>query len=763
MAIVNGGDIANALGNINDLNDTELATLIRFASKPALDALFKHPQFKVKAKGMIASDTSGEFKTAMAGRINQFPDLGQTLFSDLGGTSFAAPRAPVPSGASTELQNKAIPELFDGLDPSVQDDIIGALSPKEAAAFFELSADGQGPDEPFSNAEASILVAIAKTNPESLTGILNSEKLSAKRMQASYKDGDASVKNKMEQTVKLLTPKAFKLLCTEGILSSKSDDGFKQMLKNQNPVGYMAAVLRDVKGAPSEIITKLCNAYDIEDSSNKSAVINGLKDLGRAGNLNPELMAQLMNEMSKENVTGSTESNRLIDSMSLLRDSAASTDERLESLKELMVGAMFSHNSLNFVSNQQRMPQTIHTYFERFSNRMVGLSSTGISAPKAPVEDGVVESSDGFSEDFTTSFCKGLSDFDKRSFLGLIGGISTTHLTQLSDLTPLKNSIAGFVFKNPTCIDGFNTFLGQLFSDGSNPIANEIFKGEFSSQLTMITNISTLCNGEVVDPNLVNSISIGDLAKFDPQSIPPSEDNFTKLKQAVENIENMLANTSLEDKQTQSLKALKVMLGARAVVIGNQTGNGEAANKLVQSMQTSNTRYKYHTEYVGRKPIKDAATFMKDQLEFVQLEFKGLPSVEKKEGSILSLFGTDNIFTKSRGEQLQYLNETVVSKFGIPTDNIFTKSKDEQLKYITELVKDMKDVSQYGRYLFNSLKQIVLGIGFVSKAVILPIGVLLSNFGKGKANVGNLIYELSKLSLLVGGGILYHQDWPLNH
>ena len=234
----------------------------------------------------------------------------------------------------------------------------------------------------------------------------------------------------------------------------------------------------------------------------------------------------------------------------------------------------------------------------------------------------------------------------------------------------------------------------------------------------------------------MNSISIGDLAKFDPQSIPPSEDNFTKLKQAVENIENMLANTSLEDKQTQSLKALKVMLGARAVVIGNQTGNGEAANKLVQSMQTSNTRYKYHTEYVGRKPIKDAATFMKDQLEFVQLEFKGLPSVEKKEGSILSLFGTDNIFTKSRGEQLQYLNETVVSKFGIPTDNIFTKSKDEQLKYITELVKDMKDVSQYGRYLFNSLKQIVLGIGFVSKAVILPIGVLLSNFEKGKLMLG---------------------------
>ena len=73
MSIVNGGDIANALGNINvnNLNDKELATLIRFASKPALDALFKHPQFKVKAKGMIASDTSGEFKTAMVGRINQ--------------------------------------------------------------------------------------------------------------------------------------------------------------------------------------------------------------------------------------------------------------------------------------------------------------------------------------------------------------------------------------------------------------------------------------------------------------------------------------------------------------------------------------------------------------------------------------------------------------------------------------------------------------------------------------------------------------------
>ncbi|MEC8678392.1 MAG: hypothetical protein VXX85_06025, partial [Candidatus Margulisiibacteriota bacterium] len=669
LSIVNGGDIAKALENIkvNNLNDKELATLIRFASKPALDALFKHPQFKI----MVGENTgSDDFQTALAGRINQFPDLGQTLFSGLGSIG-SRPSAPVLSGTSTELQNNAISELFERLNSSVQDDIIGALSPKEAVNFFKLSAEGKESDEPFSNAEASILVAIAKTNPELLTGILNSEKLSAKRMQASYKDGDASVKNKMEQTVKLLTPKAFKLLCPQDILTpvtadqlskKQLDDQFKQMLKNQNPVGYMAAVLRDIKGAPSELIEKLFKAYDIMAPSDNSQVINGLKDLGRAGNLNPELMAKLMNEMSSENVNKSTENKDLIDSMNLLSDSAASTDQSLESLKELMVGAMFSHNSLNFVSNQQRMPQTIHTYFEKFSNRMV-------------------ESGDGFSEDVTTSFCKGLSDFDKRSFLGLIGGISTTHLTQLSDLTPLKNSIAGFVFKHPDCIDGFKTFLGQLFSDESNPIANEIFKGEFSSQLTMIDNISKLCDGKEVD-----LISLGDLAKFDPQSIPPSKDNFIKLKQAVENIENMLTNQPLTHKQRRSLKALKVMLGARAVVIGNQTGNGEAAKSLVQSMQTSNTRYKYHTEYVGRKPIKDVATFMKDQLEFVQLEFNDTSSQvmddvrdHYNDGTLLSYLGNSifEVASKATTSTMNLFNS--LAYFDIAGD-AFKKSYTDMFK-----------------------------------------------------------------------------------
>ena len=152
------------------------------------------------------------------------------------------------------------------------------------------------------------------------------------------------------------SPKTVQQSCDESVLRSRSGSEHFELksMRESNPTGYMSSVLMAVRANPSESVDILMSAYDVPSDSGPEELAVALKALGHAGNMNPELMAELMDEMSSTNVL--SQLSRLTSSLSLFGSSTP-----IEQFKDAMAGAMFTDSSLNFTLSFCDFPPAIQT------------------------------------------------------------------------------------------------------------------------------------------------------------------------------------------------------------------------------------------------------------------------------------------------------------------------------------------------------------------------------------------------------------------
>ena len=150
--------------------------------------------------------------------------------------------------------------------------------------------------------------------------------------------------------------KLFETADDEQVYFEKSDsDALINGLKEHNPVGFMGGVLAKVRQNPESGIATVLTSYvdadalaSCETEDQKMTLLaKGFKSLGRAGNQNPEMMSQLLSELTPANV--STEMQTRLGTM--LGDMVDSSDPSVgvDLIKDAMVGAMFKDSSLIFV------------------------------------------------------------------------------------------------------------------------------------------------------------------------------------------------------------------------------------------------------------------------------------------------------------------------------------------------------------------------------------------------------------------------------
>lgn len=358
-------------------------------------------------------------------QISDNPDLGAALFSHLGSESstfitgstrvgaemagaLGVTDAPSVRQASATPPGVVAPpsglepgsgfrHLFESLSAHVQRDTMGQLNDSELGAFLEQTKNDEG------KVSLDVLSAMADSNPTVLNQMVENDPSLMNQLTEFLITSEvhsADVQAEAVQVIKSLTVEnAGK--CTK----LNDNDELKAAIKRHHPVGYMGSVLADVRKSPG--LDVVLDAYGVtsealstcQPGEGLTLLTNAFESLGRAGNQNPELMSQLLSELTVENM-GAEGSTRLANMFSGAL-AASQPSDRLSLIKDAMVGSMFKDNSLNVCLTLDHLPQNIQ-------DQLTSLSKNDV---------------------LRDAFQEGFSEYDKTRFDGLKFGLSAASLT----------------------------------------------------------------------------------------------------------------------------------------------------------------------------------------------------------------------------------------------------------------------------------------------------------------------------------------------
>ena len=353
----------------------------------------------------------------LARQISDNPDLGAALFSHLGAESSTsttgstrvgaemAGALDVADGPGVRQASATSPgvvappsglepgsgfrHLFESLPSHVQRDTMGQLTDSELGAFLEQTKNDEG------KVSIDVLSAMADSNPTVLNQLV---------------ENDPSLMNQLTEFLKTSegydgAVQVIQSLSVKNAGQCAKIDALKDAIKTHHPVGYMGSVLADVRKSPG--LDVVLDAYGLTNDQIEACPLgerltlltNAFESLGRAGNQNPELMSQLLSELTVENM-GTEGSTRLANMFSgALAENQPS--DLLPLIKDAMVGAMFKDNSLNVCLTLDHLPQNIQ-------DQLTSLSKNNA---------------------LRDAFQEGFNEYDQTRFDGLKFGLSAASLT----------------------------------------------------------------------------------------------------------------------------------------------------------------------------------------------------------------------------------------------------------------------------------------------------------------------------------------------
>lgn len=283
--------------------------------------------------------------------------------------------------------------LFELLPSHVQRDTMGQLTDSELGAFLEQTKNDQG------KVSLDVLSAIADSNPTALNQRVEKDPLLMNQLTEFLKTSEG-------QSVQVIQS-----LTVKNAGECAKNDELKAAIKTHHPVGYMGSVLADVRNSkpPESSLNVVLNAYGLTDevlskcetdAEKLRLLTTAFESLGRAGNQNPEMMSQLLSELSVSNHSSPEMQTRLVIMFGKLID-ASDPRVGIELIKNAMVGAMFKDNSLNVCLTLDHLPQNIQ-------DQLTSLSK---------------------NDALRDAFQEGFNEYDQTRFDGLRFGLSAASLT----------------------------------------------------------------------------------------------------------------------------------------------------------------------------------------------------------------------------------------------------------------------------------------------------------------------------------------------
>ena len=430
LATIMSGEVTEMGGIPEKLTAMELATTIQYVPNDRLAAFYNNSAVANgihRQLGVTDDDGKPFLKDVLARQISDNPDLGAALFSYVGATSSvdATNRLGVrmvdlldaSEGPGVQQASAAPPEvvlppsgpepgsgfryLFESLPPHVQRDTMGQLTDSELSAFLEQTKNDEG------MVSIDVLRAVAAANPTVLNQWVETDPSLMDQLTEVLKTSEGQVVQ--GEADRDAAVQVIQSLSVKNAGQCAKINALKDAIKTHHPVGYMASVLADVRKStpPDSPLDVVLNAYGVTDDGLSACetddqkltfLTNAFESLGRAGNQNPEMMAQLLSELTAENMRKSPNT-RLISMLGALAEDDPS--DLLSLIKDAMVGAMFKDNSLNVCLTLDHLPQNIQ-------DQLTSLSKNNV---------------------LRGAFQEGFNEYDQTRFDGLTFGLSAASLT----------------------------------------------------------------------------------------------------------------------------------------------------------------------------------------------------------------------------------------------------------------------------------------------------------------------------------------------